>query len=258
MPRSTQRLSIKYYGGIPVFYRPGTTDEKVLREVVDNRAYRRASIGFDVEFGERWLDLGANIGAFAVYCQIRGASAVCYEPEPNCFSILKRNATDFICVNSAVSSFREARVSLWNSRIEGNHYRGTLIKRGLMKDDPIIVNNTFAGDLDGTYDGVKMDVEGSEFGIVDGGLIPNCSKFCLEYHTSRDRSMQNLSRRLAILRKTFDMVTYVPELDRLIELGGEQKSFHDRVIYCRKRKTPEKSSLRGSVMPEVGVTFRPL
>lgn len=238
------RMRVCYKGdGVPVYYRPDTTDEKVIREVVDNRAYRRASIGFDVEAGEHWLDLGANIGAFAVYCKTRGATAECYEPEPGCFNILRRNAGELPCHRTAVSNQTAPWVDLWGSSIPNNHYRGTLVRsRGLLGKTPKTVPNLYAGELLGRrYDGVKMDIEGSEFGILDDGLIPDCEKLCLEYHTSRDRSMANLSRRVATLRQMFEVVSYVPELDRMIEIGGEQKSFHDRVIYCigRKRKTPK-------------------
>jgi FkbM family methyltransferase len=229
-------IKVRHFeGGLVARYRPDSTDEKVLREVVDNRAYRRASVGFDVEPGERWLDLGANIGAFAVYCKLRGAVAECYEPEPNCFALLERNAVGFRCERAAVSSSRSKTVCLWSSSLTGNHYRGTLLE-GKMRSsgEPLEVPNLFAGDLRGPYDGVKMDIEGSEFGILDEDLIPPCTKLCFEYHTSRDKSMANLARRVARLRGLFRIVSYVPELDRLMELGGEQKSFHDRVIYCIK------------------------
>lgn len=233
-------LKVKTFGDrqdVKAFYRPDTTDEKVLKEVIEARAYRRKSAGFDVEEGERWLDLGANIGAFAIYCRLKGATAVCYEPEPVCFDILKRNAPKFECHRAAVSAFKEDSVDLWSSSIKGNHYRGTLVGgKGMMKKESTSVPNVYAGDIEGDFDGVKMDIEGSEFGIIDNGLIPPCNKLCFEYHTSRDKSMKNLSRRIATLKKLFKTVAYVPELDRIMAMGGQQKSFHDRVIYCIGRR----------------------
>lgn len=232
----------KLADGSTFYYRPGTTDEKVLAEVVTNRCYRRPSAGFDVDPGERWLDLGANVGAFAAYCRLNGATAECYEPEPTCYSILLRNAPGFVCHRATVTHRRETVLTLWPSGLEGNHYRGTVVEGTMrVKGDPLTVPNVYAGSLTGRFDGVKMDIEGSEFGLIDNGLIPPCEKLCLEYHTSRDRSMANLGRRLDVLRSLFDVVAYVPELDRLLVLGGMQKSFHDRVIYCRGRKGKTKT-----------------
>ena len=232
-------LMKKEIQGHQVWYRPNSTDEKVLKEVIEARAYRRASIGFDVAAGEHWLDLGANIGAFAVYCMTKGATADCYEPEPECFKILRKNSIGFDCVESAVTGLQEDRLPLWSSSIGGNYYRGTLLKNsgGLMGAEPQYVHNTFIGSITEQYDGVKMDIEGSEFGILDGeGLLPECEKLCFEYHTSRDKSMERMKRRIGKLKRMFGVVSYVPELDRIMAMGGQQKSFHDRVIYCIGRR----------------------
>src|SRR5262245_56529623 len=105
------------------YYRSGTTDENVLREVLVARTYRKPSIGFDVEAAEHWLDLGANIGAFALYCQSRGAVAECYEPMPDWFALLRRNAPKFKCYPRAVSHLRAPEVPFWTSRKPTDHYR---------------------------------------------------------------------------------------------------------------------------------------
>lgn len=232
MPRI---LESKMFGDRKVYYRPNSTDEKVLREVIDNRAYRRASVGFDVEAGEHWLDLGANIGAFAIYCALKCATVECYEPEPGCFSILQKNAPEFKLTRACVTSERSKTIELWTSSVRNNFYRGTIVPKGMLSERSTTVPNLYAGNLRGKkFDGVKMDIEGSEFGIIDDWLLPDCNKLCFEYHTSRDRSMVNLSRRIATLRERFTTVAYVPELDRIMEMGGMQKSFHDRVIYCMK------------------------
>ncbi len=133
------KLQVAHYGEnneFNVFYRPESTDENVMREVLVSRTYRKPSIGFDVEKGEMWLDLGANIGTFAVYCQMRGARAECYEPEPECFKLLKRNAKNFLCTQAAVSHSKEKFVSLWSSNRSGNYYRGTLLETAVSSMKP--------------------------------------------------------------------------------------------------------------------------
>lgn len=231
-------LEIKTFAdGVPVHYRPGTSDERVLREVVEQRAYRRPKIGFDIEAGERWLDLGANIGSFAIYCRLRGASAICYEPEPECFQILQQNVPGFICHNAAVSALPGGQVPFWVGGDVLNHYRGTLMAKGRVKEAGTVLNVCAKSLVSEDYDGVKMDIEGSEGPLIDQWLLPRCRKLCFEYHTSRDNSIENLARRLAILKEHFVHVDHVPELGRLAARGhGTGKTFHDRVIYCKDPK----------------------
>lgn len=232
-------LKTRKIQGRDVYYRPGTTDEKVLREVIDSRCYRRASVGFDVFAGEHWLDLGANIGAFALYCHINGATCDSYEPEAACFSLMKRNLqglTGFRQFNCAVTHSRKRKLTLWKSSIESNHYRGTVVgRRGTCKIPSEVDNLCIRSLFKEHYDGVKMDIEGAEFEILDRYLIPQCCKFCMEYHTSRDSDMSRLKRRIDWLKERFDVVNYVPEVDNVMKLGGQQKTFHDRVIYCLKQ-----------------------
>lgn len=226
------KVETKVVKGEMVYYRPGTTDENVIREVIEKSAYRRPSVGFDVLPGETWLDLGANIGTFAIHCRIKGAGAICYEPNKECFELLKKNAPDCSLYNSAVTSNKTDRIDLWKSNRKNDRYRGTVLEgvRGFKPNGT--VSNVYAGDLRCKVDGIKMDIEGSEFGIIDNWLLPRCDKFCFEYHTSRDRSMKRLKSRLNKLRKHFEVVSYNPELDKLIEMGGFRKSYYDRVIYC--------------------------
>ena len=106
-------LSPDHYGK-KIFCRPGG-DERILKEVLHG-IYRRKSIGFDVCSGERWLDLGANIGAFAIYCELRGAQTVSYEPDQECFEILKKNLSrksQAVC--SAVTASDDKLLTFYSS-----------------------------------------------------------------------------------------------------------------------------------------------
>jgi FkbM family methyltransferase len=219
---------------IPAYYRPGTTDENALREVLIKRAYRKASVGFDVESGEHWLDLGANIGAFALYCQSKGATAECYEPMPDNFELLRRNVPKFKCYQTAISNLHAAEVPFWTSRKQSDHYRGTLIPRTKGGYPQTTVKNMHASHIQKQkFDGLKLDIEGSEFGLIDEWLLPQANKLVLEYHLSRDNSLANLARRVLILRRHYQHVVYCPELARLVERGtGTGKTYFDRSVYC--------------------------
>jgi FkbM family methyltransferase len=222
------------FGSASAYYRPGTSDENALREVLIARTYRKASVGFDVAAGEHWLDLGANIGAFALYCQAKGATAECYEPMPDCYALLRRNAPKFKCYRTAISNLRAPEVTFWTSRRASDHYRGTLIPRTKGGYPQTTVKNTHASRLQKQkFDGIKMDIEGAEFGIIDEWLLPKAKRLVLEYHLSRDNSLANLARRVRILKQHYRHVIYCPELARLVERGtGTGKTYFHRCIYC--------------------------
>jgi hypothetical protein len=233
------KLSTKFYSTpsgeqFNVHYRPGTSDERVLTEVVDKHCYRRKRIDFDVEPGEHWLDLGANIGAFAVYCRTRGATASGYEPDAMNFFILGKNVNGFEYKRAAVTSSQDAWLPFWKGRLDNDHYRGTVVPSKNLPKHPEgqIPNHCGTWLKYRVADGCKMDVEGSEGGLIDNGMIPNVKKLCIEYHLSRDPSIANLARRLDILRGRFKHVHYPPEFDRLIVVGGEARTFFDRMIWC--------------------------
>lgn len=88
-----------------------------------------------------------------------------------------------------------------------------------------------------SYDGAKIDIEGSEGGLLDAGFIPLCEKLVMEYHLWRDPSMDHLRSRIAFLRSRFQIVQYPPEFDRMMASGWkEAQSYYDRLIYCKGRK----------------------
>src|SRR5207344_2312360 len=106
MASKLKRGTFGKFDEVEAWYRPGTSDENALIEVINKKAYRRGSVKFDVERGERWLDLGANIGAFALYARSKGATVECYEPMPDCFAILKKNVPKARLHNSAVTNLQ--------------------------------------------------------------------------------------------------------------------------------------------------------
>jgi FkbM family methyltransferase len=236
------KLTTREYEGLTIHFRKGehepSSDEQALAEVLEKKAYRRVRSGFDVKPGERWLDLGANIGAFALYCRLRGATAVCYEPDPECFEILKLNAPDFELHNAAFTAFEGATVQFRTSNNPDNRYRGTVMAGGVKVPERYIelppVKNVFAGTVaNEVFDGIKMDVEGSEGPLLDLSLLPRCSKLVMEYHTSRDASVAHLKKRLRLLRKSFDQLKYPVAYDRAIEQKlKEYRPRFDQLIFA--------------------------
>ena len=75
--------------GVRFHVRPGTGDLPIIDEVFIHRVYDRAlrRIGQ----GERVIDIGANIGVFAIAAAARGAQVLCFEPLRDNFDSLLAN-----------------------------------------------------------------------------------------------------------------------------------------------------------------------
>lgn len=242
-----QIITSKVVMGMEVFYRPNSSDESIIKEVIEGENYIKPSVGFRVLPGETWLDLGANVGAFAVYCHSCGAVAHCYEPEPKCFQVLKNNTNypGFQCFQEAVSTSTTLTLCFQrNEKSRGRfsppsvHSRGSLLRWGTKRDgQTILVRNKNIKEIKYPYDGVKIDIEGGEFALLDAGQLPICKKLVIEYHSTRDKNLENLGRRLRFLKSVFEVVSYPPELDRLIEKGGQSRTMFDRLIFCVGRRS---------------------
>lgn len=237
---------------LSLFYRPGTTDENAIKEVTIGKAYRRKKLDFDVMSGEHWIDLGANIGSFAAYCWIRGATASCYEPDPDCFALLHRsfsNLGGFKLHNHAITEFSERSLTFCKGTKETDHYRATIAHTRTPHPSGVLPNRCVTSLFPKGYvgfgpgirvgkdipriDGIKMDIESAEFGIIDRRFIPPCNKLVMEYHFSRNKSLADFRRRIKILKEVFRVVDYPPGLDRDYP-GDKFPGFFDRLIFCKE------------------------
>lgn len=203
-------ISCAKVGGLEVYHRPGTTDEKVIEEVIKRKAYTLRG-RFYVEKEDRWLDLGANIGTFSLFSAKSGAAVKAYEPEPNNFSLLmmnlRANGLDVDCRHSAVSAYDFDSVNLYICSGEYNKYRHTTKKTRGRK--PIKVDCSKFSEIIEGFDCVKMDIEGSELPILDE--FDDWSRFrklVFEYHFDHDRLISRFEKRMDKLRDNFIHVNY--------------------------------------------------
>ncbi|MGC3997490.1 MAG: FkbM family methyltransferase [Anaeromyxobacter sp.] len=191
--------------------------------------------GFTIDRGEHWLDLGANIGAFALHCQLRGATADCYEPDPDCFTLLAKNAAGFALHQCAVSDRDERALLFHKSTNPLNHWRATMLDVPGLATHPFgALPNMHARDLGGAYDGIKMDIEGAEAGLLDGDLLPDAEKLVFEYHFSRlGRELLPFHQRMKRLRRRYEHVWYDPvlEMDPADEFGMYGPK-HDPLVFA--------------------------
>lgn len=220
--------------GLKVWIRSGTTDEKVVDEVINSNCYLKAG-KTPVVPGEYWLDLGANIGTFSLVAAAAGARVDAYEPEPSNAEIAMRNveANDFqdkVKIHqAAVNSSMEKQVPLYLCKNRYNNYRHTTQRvrgRKFINVDSVTLQEL----LGARPDGIKMDIEGSEFKIFedvhDWGSV---KKLVFEYHFDLAPVMSRFWCYIALLGRHFDHIDYGK-----IPADMERYEFYPqaRIVHC--------------------------
>jgi FkbM family methyltransferase len=159
--------------------------------------------------GLRILDLGANVGAFALWAELRwpDSRVTAYEPDPEAFALLKRNVrgrSGIDCVNAAVYPTEAPTGAL--VRRAGRDVEATLAPLAAeflaeSATEERIEVATVHPRLLPPADIIKLDVEGAELAILACLDLTAVSLVVLEYH--------DLERRRAIERLTAE--TFVVE-----------------------------------------------
>lgn len=202
--------------GLKFVVRPGSSDEKAIAEVVGKGSYEKKD--FRIEPGERWLDLGGNVGAFAVLAASRGANVVTYEPDPTNVALIRKNLAlnNLPAIVQAKAVVHDDRVAatlnLWPN---GQSWRNSLCrnKKGTI---PLTVfcENFFK--VAQPEDCVKMDIEGAEIALLEAwpeGF--RVKKLVFEYSFDVDKSTARLRSILSKLRPAFQTVRYSSQIDRI-------------------------------------------
>ena len=235
---------------VSILCRPHTKDARILEEVVHKQCYRHTRVPFGVEPKERWLDLGAHIGAFACHCCKYGGSVYCFEPDKENYTILRKNLVRMNralcrfqgrCEQAVYSCFPDPQLPLLTptSRREGEIPNTKYSIFPMKSYQPLgqVTNYQFSPETTEGFQGIKMDIEGAEHGILDNLLdsppSTDIQKMVIEYHFTKDRSMQHFKRRMDNLREYFTTVRYPPHLDRFLAEGkAEYPGYFDRLIFC--------------------------
>lgn len=217
--------------------RPDTTDIKAIKEVVEQNGYQKPRKGFSFSLSNNWLDLGANIGSFAMWVLSHPnvESVISVEPEPENIKITwlnyHLNKNSFVDENNNDKFFgllpvvalhknhpdlNTGQTKLFLSKGKRNKYRHTTVKSLNKKGDrqSIDVNTTTLEDILETFpqiDGIKMDIEGSEIEIleqIDLNLLKNVKALVFEYTFDADPSIPRFLKIVEKLSNSFDNVNY--------------------------------------------------
>ncbi len=141
------------------------------------------------------LDIGANVGSFALWAAMRWPRSTihCFEPNPGTFAYLKRNTTSnpaIHCNNAAVFPGREKRAK-FHSRFAGDGeaglaaYSGDTFREGMPHDsyevDVVSPDSLPKGDI------VKLDIEGGEAAVLANLDLSATSLVLGEFQNRRNR-----------------------------------------------------------------------
>lgn len=224
---------------LSLYIRPGTTDEKVVIEVLKQDVYEKRKLDFYIEPGERWLDLGGNIGTFALLALSRGAGVVTCEPESENLEILEQNLElnfpggDYEIRPVAVTTSNESTVDLYLCKGDYNKYRHTIFpKRG--RQSVTVQQQNIRDVLRQGFTGIKMDIEGAEIESLEYLTTEDyrkagVRKLVFEYSFDIDPSIPRFLRIIERLRQYFSMVHYT----KVKETELEYKYFPAAtLVYC--------------------------
>jgi FkbM family methyltransferase len=158
---ATEQTQLIEAAGFRWWIREGSSDYSSIQEVAERRAYFTRD--FKPEPGERWLDAGANIGAFAVVAAAAGAEVVAYEPEPSNAHLARRNLE----ANDLHARVLEKAVALEGGLarlgLSSSNWRHSLLKAS---SDGLPVPCVSFADAIAGMDAAKLDIEGAELAIL--------------------------------------------------------------------------------------------
>ncbi|MFZ4809208.1 MAG: FkbM family methyltransferase [Hyphomicrobiaceae bacterium] len=191
------------------------------------------------------LDIGANVGAFALWATMRwpGSRIRCYEPNPGTFAYLQRNIAGrpgITATNAAVYPGAGARGPFF-SRYAGDGEAGLVsYARDTFSEQAVTasfdVDIVPPGEL-ASADIVKLDVEGGEAAILSHLDLSATSLVLAEFQNSRTRAaMQTVLARdfEAVLDEACPWDPILDYRDYRQDLSGD---VYGRMFYVRRGTT---------------------
>jgi FkbM family methyltransferase len=165
--KCTRRLRVKGYR-YPIYYRMGTSDLDVIRQVLCCNEYECVAHEQDVSL---IIDCGANIGCTSYFLLHRYSNArvVVVEPDPGNFAMCQRNLEPFadrvVLVNSAVWSTASPLRIERGSYGDGREW-SFQVRAAVAGEQADLTATTISDLLDGsgveTIDLLKIDIECAE------------------------------------------------------------------------------------------------
>jgi FkbM family methyltransferase len=161
-----------------------------------------------IEPGSTVIDIGANIGVFAVFSVRSGAKKVfCYEPNPEAFSVLRKNIDlngfcEAVCAeNLAVTARSNETIyipresSPYNQATKNPVNASDSVSIKTISLEQIVEDNGLS-----KIDYLKLDCEGAEYEILmtcPSDVLARVRRIRMELHYSADHSPEELIKFMA-------------------------------------------------------------
>lgn len=152
-----------------------------IREIWVDKIYEKYP-GFTPQKGWTVIDLGACSGEYSVYASVLGAKVLAFEPHPDHFGVLSKNASRFpnISPYPFAASNKTGFITLHSTTVGAHsimHGAGTPLKVYTVSLDE------FLPDLK-SIDLLKMDIEGAELQVLQGAkkLLKRTKRVVAEIH----------------------------------------------------------------------------
>ncbi|MEM3373006.1 MAG: FkbM family methyltransferase [Candidatus Anstonellales archaeon] len=190
--------------GIKIKVRTNSYDSRVVSEIICYRIYQKD--GFEIKDNYVIVDIGANIGCYALFAAFSAdnVKVFCFEPNEENYNLLMENIAmnglkgKIIPYKYAVAG-QNKKVELLVSKSQFNtkHYESISMYEGIIKNIPdtheILKEEVDAISLEKVFklcqidkiDLLKLDCEGAEYEIIlssSSDTLRKISKIVLEYH----------------------------------------------------------------------------
>jgi len=204
--------------GIKFVFRNGTSDIQAIEEVVAKNSYERKRVSghpnlkFEIESGESWVDIGGNIGAFALLAASKGARVLSFEPDPENYALLCYNLKN----NSFGSNVSANEHGLYagqhskTTRFYRNSNNGKLWRNGFYKKwkngECISARLEPVEKYWKDSNCIKLDAEGAEMEILESYANRPVRKLVFEWSFDVDSSILRFMDVINSLRKVYKYV----------------------------------------------------
>lgn len=200
--------------GIHFYYREGFSDLKTFEEVIGRDVYQKKD--FKIESGEKWMDCGGNVGAFALLALSKGAIVDIFEPDPfNCKLIEKNLKLNNFNANIFQKALVHDEAKSCYLFVGNNNqvWRNSIVKKWNNKGLKVDCINF--DKVQNNYDCCKMDIEGAEMLILET-YETNFKKLVYEWSFDID---QNIDRLRNVLEKQKKNYPNIYGINKVISSG---------------------------------------
>jgi FkbM family methyltransferase len=198
--------------------RPDSSDMKTVEEVVNRGSYETKL--FKIERGEKWLDLGGNVGAFTVLAASRGAAVTVLEPDPENVCQISRNLElnklEASIIQACVVSGTADKIAL-NLWPDGQSWRNSAVRNKKGTRQIIVKAINFDELLNQTNpECIKMDIEGSEISILMNWAVKRpLKKLVFEWSFDASPEVEKLRFAISKLRKSFKNIKHTSQINKV-------------------------------------------